>query len=175
MRSTPRKLATEEQLYASAVRALVRRAHSVYEMRLYLERRAQDKEVVPAVMRRLKEHGYLDDARYAKQFARNRAQNRRQGSFRIARELRTRGIPDRHIEAAVTATFEETDEASLVRQRIERKLKNLRGPLDQRRLASLYGGLLRAGFSSDVIRRELRALTRQAADLPDPEPPDGDP
>jgi regulatory protein len=167
VRSTPRKLHTEEQLYASAMRALMRRAHSVHEMRVFLERRAQDKDVVPGVMKRLKEHGYLDDARYAKQFARVRAQNRRQGSYRISRDLRARGIPDRHIESAVEEAFAETDEATLVRQRIERKFRSLRGPLDDKKLASLYRGLLRAGFSSDTIRHELRAASKQAAELPD--------
>jgi regulatory protein len=170
MRSTPRKLASEDLLYAAAMRGLMRRAYSVYEMRVYLERRAEDKNFVQRVLRRLKDHDYIDDARYAKQFARVHAQNRRQGSYRIARDLRARGVPDRHIEAALAEAFAETDESALVRQRIERKLKYLRGPLDQRRLASIYGGLLRAGFSSDVIRRELRALTKQAAELPDPPP-----
>jgi regulatory protein len=170
VRSTPRKLASEDLLYAAAMRALMRRAYSVYEMRVYLERRAEDKSFVQRVLHRLKDHDYIDDARYARQFARTHAQNRRQGSYRIARDLRARGIPDRHIEAALAEAFVEADEASLVRQRIERKLKNLRGPLDQRRLASIYGGLLRAGFSFDVIRRELRALTKLAAELPDPPP-----
>lgn len=170
MRTTPRKLASEDALYGAALRALMRRAHSVYEMRQYLERRAEDKETVQSVLRRLKEHGYLDDARYAKQFARVRAQNRRQGSYRIARDLRARGVPDRHIEAALAETFEETDEATLVRQRLERKLRSFRGAFDQRKLASLYRSLLRAGFSADVIRKELRSLTRDAADLPDPPP-----
>jgi regulatory protein len=172
MRSAPRKLTSEDQLYLSAVRALMRRAHSVYEMRQYLERRALDRGLVPRVMSRLKEHGYLDDARYARQFARNRAVNRHQGSYRITRELRARGVPDRHIETALTEAFGETDEAALVRKRIERKLKSLRGPLDDRRLASLYGSLLRAGFSADIIRRELRARTKLAAELPDLPPAD---
>ena len=43
-----------------------------------------------------------------------------------------------------------------------------RGPLDQRKIASLYGSLLRAGFSSDVIRAELkRAAKGDVAELPD--------
>ncbi len=53
-RSSPRKLATEPQLYASAIRALMRRAHSIHEMRQYLERRAEDKELVSAVVARLR-------------------------------------------------------------------------------------------------------------------------
>ncbi len=161
MDSAPRKLATEEQLYAAALRALARRAHSVYEMRQALERRATDERIARRVLQRLKNEKLLDDARYARQFTRYRAESRRQGRFRIARDLRARGVPDRHIQAALDELLRETDEAALVRQRLQRRLKTLRGPLDARRLASLYHSLLRAGFSSEAIRTELRALTQQ--------------
>ncbi len=165
MRPPPRKLATDEQLYTAALRALMRRAHSVSEMRQALERRALDQSAVRRVLQRLKEQKLLDDARYARQFARYRTESRRQGRFRIARDLRARGVPDRHIEAALEEVSAETDEAALVRKRLERRLKNLRGSLDQRKFASLYRSLLRAGFSADVIRAELRSVTREH--LPD--------
>ncbi len=160
MRYAPRKLATEEQLYAAALRALARRAHSLHEMRQALERRATDERIVRPVLQRLKNENLLDDARYARQFARYRVESRRQGRFRIARDLRARGVPDRHIQAALDELLRESDEATLVRHRLQRRLKTLHGPLDPRRLASLYRSLLRAGFSSDAIRAELRALTR---------------
>ena len=137
----------------------MRRAHSVYEMRQALERRVDDKALARRVLQRLKTEGLLDDARYARQFARFHTETRRQGRFRIARDLRARGVPDRHIETALDEAFSETEEAVLVRKRIERKLRTIRGPLDERRLASLYRSLLRAGFQSDVIRAELRAAT----------------
>jgi regulatory protein len=161
MFGAPRKLSSESDLYNAALRALMRRAHSVFEMRQALERRTEDKSLVKKVLARLKQNGMLDDARYAKQFARYRAESRRQGKFRIARDLRARGVPDRHIEAALEELSQETDEATLVCQRIHRKLKLLRGEIDDRKLASIYRSLLRAGFSSDVIRRELRAMTKE--------------
>ena len=92
-RSSPRKLSSEQELYTSALRALMRRAHSIHEMREYLNRRAEDLELVSPVVARLREHNYLDDARYALDYARTHAQSRRQGRFRIARELRARGVP----------------------------------------------------------------------------------
>lgn len=164
-RSAPRKLSTSQELHTSALRALMRRAHSIHEMREYLERRASEKELVPPVIARLRELNYLDDARYALDYARHHAQSRRQGRYRIARELRARGVPDRHIEAALDAVFAETDEATLVRARLKRYLSHVRGPLDQRKLAGLYRSLLRAGFSADIIHTELRSVTR--GDLPD--------
>jgi regulatory protein len=174
-RSSPRKLSTNQELYASSLRALMRRGHSIHEMRQYLERRAEDKELVPPVIARLRELSYLDDARYALDYARTHAKLRRQGKFRIARELRGRGVPDRHIEAALETVFAETDEASLVRTRLKRRLAHIRGPLDQRKIASIYRSLLAAGFSSDIIRAELRGVTHgelpellDVLDAPDP-------
>ena len=157
----PRKLETEPELYETAVKALMRRAHSVHEMKKSLERRTDDKSMVKAVLDRLKRQGMIDDARYAKQFTRQRAEIRKQGKFRIARELRARGIPDRHIEVALEESAKETDERAIVRQRIGRKLKLFRGEIDQRKIASLFRSLLRAGFPADIIRAELRAVTRE--------------
>ncbi len=150
-----RQLETVAELYDVAVRALMRRAHSVHEMKEKLERRSNNKLLVQLVMARLKENGQIDDARYAKQFARQRTAGRKQGKFRVARELRVRGVPDRHIESALEEAGKETDEGATVRQRIERKLRSYRG----------YGSLLGAGFSADVVRRELKAIVKE--DVPE--------
>jgi regulatory protein len=155
-----RKIETEAELYEAAVRALGRRGYSVHEMKQMLGRRTEDEKLVKAVMERLKQSGFMDDARYAKQFARQRTEIRRQGKFRIARDLRARGVPDRHIDAALEEVGQASDEAAIVRQRIERKLRAFHGEIDERKIASMYRSLLRAGFTADVIRRELRSLTR---------------
>ena len=161
MRSSPRKLSSETDLYTAAINGLARRAYSVYEMRTYLERRAEDKDVVKGVLNRLKHLDYLDDARYARQFVRLHTELRKQGPFRIARDLRARGVPDRHIEAALAERAAESNDSALVRERLVRRIKMLRGPLNEQRVASLYRSLLRAGFAADTIRRELSVLSKQ--------------
>jgi len=164
MRPAPRKFSTEEALYGAALRALMRRAHSSFQMRTYLHQRAEQPEAARRVLARLKREKLIDDSRYALEFARSRAHSRRQGPHRIARELRARGIADRHVEAAVTSVFEEVDEAALVRKLIERRMRTRKGPLDQRKTASLYRTLLRAGFDSQLIRREIRTARQDEAD-----------
>jgi regulatory protein len=176
-RSAPRQLESEQELYTAALRALTRRAHSIHEMRAYLERRAVDQDAVDRVIARLREQKYLDDDRYALEFAKQHASLRRQGRFRITRELRTRGVPDRHIDTALDSVFSETSEAELVRARLKRKLAHVRGTLDQRQIAGIYRSLLRAGFAADLIRSELRGITRgEMPELPDVEsnPAEGD-
>jgi regulatory protein len=163
--SKPRQLDSESALYHAAIKILMRRAHSVSEMKKALIRRTADEDLIKKVIARLKQNGYIDDARYAKQFARQRTEGRKQGKFRVAHDLRARGVPDRHIEAALEEAAQNTDETAVVRQRIERKLRSYRGEIDDRKLASLYRSLLRAGFSADVIRRELKSITQE--DVPD--------
>lgn len=162
-----RPLGSEAELYDAAVKALMRRAHSVHEMKQKLERRAEDKSLVKNVLDRLKQNGLIDDERYAKQFTRQRTEVRRQGKYRIARDLRGRGIPDRHIDAAIEESAQTTDAATMVRERIARKLKLFRGEIDDKKMASLYRSLLRLGFPSDIIRRELKTMTRE--EVPDVE------
>lgn len=195
----PRTIDSEPALYEAAIKILTRRSHSVYEMKKALIRRTADEDLIKKVIERLKREGLVDDARYAKQFARQRTHFRKQGKYRIASDLRARGVPDRHIQPALAESASETDEAAMVRQRLERKLKFLRAfaakasgvtasprqasdrlgdslqvTLDQKKIASLYRSLLRAGFSADIVRRELRRLTHE--DLPDPDPTaDSDP
>jgi len=163
----PRTIDSEPALYEAAIKILMRRAHSVSEMKKALIRRTADEGLIKKVISRLKQNGYIDDARYAKQFARQRTELRKQGKFRVARELRARGVPDHHIEAALEEAAKDTDPATVIRQRIERKLKLFRGEVDDRKIASLYRSLLRLGFPADLIRRELRSLTRE--DVPDVE------
>jgi regulatory protein len=163
-RSHSQKIDTDEDLYAAGLRALMRRAYSIHEMKEYLGRRAADKSGVTVVITRLRDQGYLDDAKYARDYARLHANSRRQGKFRIARELRARGVPDRHIDTALESVFAETDETTLIRERIRRKLSQLRGSpgktVDQKKIASLCRNLMAAGFSADVIRTEIRNATK---------------
>jgi len=165
--SKPRQIDTEPALYDAAIKILMRRAHSVSEMKKALIRRTADDDLIQKVIARLKQNGYIDDARYAKQFTRQRTEGRKQGKFRISRDLRARGVPDRHIDAALKEASETTDESAMVRQRIERKLRSYRGAISEKKMASLYSSLLRAGFSSDVVRRELKAMTKE--EVPDVE------
>jgi regulatory protein len=166
----PRQLETEGQLHDAAIQILMRRAHSISEMKKALARRCADEKLVKLTVERLKRENLLDDTRYAKQFARHRTEYRKLGSYRIARDLRARGVADRHIEAALKESATNSDAAALVRQRIERKLRLFRGEIDQKKIASLYRSLLGAGFSSDLIRRELHRVTHE--DVPEVEAPD---
>jgi regulatory protein len=161
-----KKLDTESELYDVALRALMRRPHSVNEMQKLLKRRASSDLLAQVVLARLKENGSLNDDRYAKQFTRQRTEIRRQGKFRIARDLRARGVPDTQIQSAIEESADESAERAAIRHRIDRKLKLTLSKygsreISDKKIASLYRSLLAAGFPSDAIRRELKSLTAE--------------
>lgn len=112
------------------------------------------------MLQRLSEKGLLDDYRFALAFASYRARVKRFGRFRIARELRERGVPQELIERVLEEVLGEIDEGTSVRARLARRLRGHKLPLGERDVARLYRGLLRAGFASGIILRELRRLTK---------------
>src|SRR4029077_2561456 len=109
----------------------MRRAHSVSDMKKALIRRTANEDLIQKVLARLKQNGLIDDARYAKQFARQRTEITQQGKYRAApptttkapnnakypvpRDLRAPGVPDHPIKTAVTESSANSDEAAMVR------------------------------------------------------------
>ena len=166
---TPRKSSSPldaDSLYEVAIRALGRRARSSAEVRALLAKRQAGKADIEAVIHRLKENGYLDDARFARAFVASRIENNLQGKVRVRRELAARRVKPELADEAVRGAYEGVDESQLLRQYLKRKLR-LNNPLDPSTalgagkpsaVQSLFRRLLRAGFRSDTIVGELKRL-----------------
>ena len=148
---------TGEALYETAVKALGRRARSTAEIRLLLEKKKAGKKQIEAVLERLRQNGYLDDARFARYFASSRLEDDLQGQARVRRDLKARGLTEQAAERAVNSAYQDVDEARSLRQYIQRKARHqaLSKPSAVR---SLFGRLLRAGFRSDTIIQELKRM-----------------
>ena len=149
-----------EWLYEVAVRALGRRARSSGEVRALLARRKAARADIEAVVHRLKQNGYLDDARFARAFVSSRIENRLEGKMRVRRELAARRVKPELADEAVRRGFEGMDEAALLRQYLQRKLRVSKPLSKPSAVQSLFRRLLRAGFRSDTIVGELKRLLR---------------
>jgi regulatory protein len=158
--SKPKPPPDEKALYEIAVRALARRARSTGELRALLQKRKADAKDIEGVLARLREHGYLDDARFARNFVAARLENQRQGSRRVRRDLAARRVHPELVQQAVRAGYEGVDEQKLLRDYLRRKLRLTRPPAKSSGVASLYRRLLHAGFASDTIVKELRSMLR---------------
>ena len=155
--------ADSEALWAYALKALGGRAHSTGELREKLLRRAEKASDVDAVLARLKEHGYLDDHRFAEGFAAARLSNDRLGRTRVVRDLRQRRIAPSVAERTVPKVYEGVDEEALIEEVIRRKYRLVpREGLfrEDKDMAAAYRRLLRAGFRTGDIIRVLKRFAR---------------
>lgn len=105
----------------------------------------------------VKSFGYLDDARYARNYISGRMGTR--GRQRLLQELYQRGISrDTALEAyEEAAELQETDEREVLRQTIRRKYPE-ETSLSEKELRRLYGFLMRRGFSAGDILQAVGEL-----------------
>jgi regulatory protein len=150
----PRKLFTESELYEYAVGALSRRARSVAELKRLLRNRVEadteiGKTLVELIIVRLKDQGYLNDAKYATAFSSYRRDNEKFGRMRVVNDLKAKGVHGEVIEKAVSSVYEDVKEESLARDYLRRK--RLQKPKDQKQTARIFRNLMRAGFGPKTI------------------------
>jgi len=173
----PKKVYTEAELYEYAVGALGRRMRTVAELKRLLRQRVEaDTEfgqtLVELIIRKLKEQGYLNDAKYAAAFSSLRRDNEKFGRMRVVTDLKIKGVHGEVIETAVAAAFDEVNEEKRAGAFLPRK--RLRKPQDQKQAARIFRQLTRAGFRPktiftilkkwDVDEEMLTALQGEPAD-----------
>ena|SRR5436305_7035494 len=157
-----RKLASDE-LLQYAVRSLAARAQSAGELRVKLARRAAVEGDVEAVLMRLKEYGYLNEARFAENFVTARRDSDGLGRIRVLRDLRQRRVAPKLAEQAVQNGYHDVSETELIERYIRRKFRNHeRGTLFQsdKDLAAAYNRLRRAGFASGPAVTVLKRFAK---------------
>jgi regulatory protein len=150
----PRKVFTEEELYEYAVGALARRMRSVAELKRLLRNKVEanteiGQTLVELIVVRLKNQGYLNDARYAAAYSSFRRDNEKFGRMRVVTDLKAKGVHGDVIEKAVSSAYEEVDEEKLARAYLRRK--RLRKPVDQKQTARIFRQLMRAGFQLKTV------------------------
>jgi regulatory protein len=156
------------ELYDYAIRLLGGRALSSGEVREKLRQRAAQPLDADAAMAKLKEYGFLDDERFAENFAAARRDTQGFGRFRVTQDLRKRRIAPAVAGKATTDAFAEVDEAEHARRFLERKYRG-KDPAqffsEDKNLASAYRRLRVAGFGSSIAIRVLKEYAKSAVDL----------
>jgi len=144
---------------------LAAKQRSVEELReRLLEGRGATPQIVETVIERLREYGYLDDARYAQSYASLRVQQRPIGRQRLQRDLWLKKIDKRTAEAALDQVFEQTPEEDLIDKAIAKRVR-LRGtPKTREDAKKLFDHLLRQGFPFELVSDKVRALAKDNAD-----------
>jgi len=173
----PKKVFTEAELYEYAVGALGRRMRTVAELKRLLRNKVEadteiGKTLVELVTVRLKDQGYLNDAKYAAAYSSFRRDNEKFGRQRVITDLKIKGVHGDVIEKAVSSAYEEVNEEKLARDYLRRK--RLAKPGDRKQAARIFRQLMRAGFRSKTIFTILKkwdvddeTLTELESELPE--------
>lgn len=146
-----------------ALRMLAARAFPTMELTRRLQRKGHAKEAVAAAVRSLADTGLLDDAEFARHYARTRVRQKRVGPARLVANLRQLGVEERTARLAVDEALaaDGVDTGTLVREAAERKLRTMEDLAPADRGRRLRSWLLRRGFAAgDVIAVVKEALKR---------------
>jgi len=156
--SKPRAMLDEKGLFDYAVKALGRQMRSEADLRRLMkarvERDAPGEAAITAVVARLKDYGYLNDASFAEAYARLRQENQKFGVRRVRQDLQQKGIHTDLIAETLEARYGQTDEEALAREHLERK--RIHKPENPKETARVMRRLVTAGFSTGVIYKILR-------------------
>ena len=121
------------------------------QMRDFLQKKGYLPAVCEYVLEKLRGYGFVDDAEYSVQYV--RSAGKRKGARLIALELKTRGVAEEQVEAALEGLTGE-DEAA---KELARKYMRSREP-SRENFSKAYRYLLSKGFSYDVAKDALAAL-----------------
>ena len=110
--------------------------------------------LVELIIRKLKDQGYLNDAKYAAAYSSFRRDNEKFGRMRVVTDLKVKGVHGDVIDTAVSAAFDEVSDEKQARAFLQRK--RLAKPKDQKQAARIFRQLTRAGFRSKTIFAVLK-------------------
>jgi regulatory protein len=144
--------------YASALRRLARRDHSVHELRTALENEGHLKEDIDDAVKRLQAVRYVDDRSFAERYTRSRAVSHGQGRRRIRQGLRARGV-DRELTERALASIEADGTEREALDTAARKYWKIHAKVEpETRMRRLWVFLLRRGFPAGLVHERLRSL-----------------
>lgn len=122
------------------------------EIERYLKDKGYAEEIVAETVAKLDAYHYIDDYGYAQSFIKSKS--KKYGTFRLAAELRKKGIPSEIADELLS----EVDEDNILQ--IARKYLNSHRSADKQKLKRFLAG---RGFSWDAISSAVSALAQDGA------------
>lgn len=139
----------------AAYRILSHRDRTSREIASKLREKGFAEEMIEATLVSLKEAGYLDDARFARQWVRSRQEHRQFGPIRLKRELLEKGIPPVEVEAVLGAS-DENDSVGLAERALLQRFKSPALLQDPKTRQKAFAFLQRKGFPTETIFKAFK-------------------
>lgn len=141
------RIITPDQAVARLESLCGRSERCTSELALRLRRWHIDDDCAQKILEHLRRAGFLNDSRFARAFARDKALLSRWGPRKIAMALRIKGISSNDISKSLAEVPEEVFEENLV---------VLLGSKGSKGKASLWRAAAMRGYAPDMISRLLR-------------------
>jgi regulatory protein len=146
--------------YNYALNLLGARAYTVRNLRRKLTQKGFDPKESDEAIERLLEKGYLDDVKFASEFARQRLVGGGASIRRVEQQLAQRGIARdvAKVAAALVVEEEGVDPTATMEKIATKKVASMGDldPLIKRR--RLFGFLVRKGYELDDVNRVVRRI-----------------
>jgi len=145
-----------------ALNLLSQRAYSEKKLTEKLACREVDQDDIDRIVKKLKEFGYIDDLKYAKDFVENAQNIKLSGRRKIYWQLIKKGISKQTAEQAIAEVYEDDNEREAIKEIIEKYARNI--PKDK-----LYERLMRRliarGYDFTLVKKEVEKYQRKITGL----------
>lgn len=111
------------------------------------------------VLDKLVEMRFIDDARYAEAYTREKSQLAGWGARKIAQNLYQKGV-SKDIVAKTLAMLESDDQRAMLEKRLQRKLPTIKATTDYERRGKLLRYALSLGYDYDMVISVIDTLQR---------------
>lgn len=139
------------KLYDRTLNWLYIRPRSKWELEDYLRRKSEDEKTREAIIKKVEEKNYINDADFAERWVANRRLLKPMSKLKLQQELVKKRVPKEIIEQTLQA--DETNEQEVLKEIIAKKRKISRYKDDKK----LMEYLARQGFRYGDIKEALEA------------------
>jgi regulatory protein len=144
------------QSYRKAADYCAMQDRCISEMRLKFISWNIDRSFTNAIISKLVDEGFIDEKRFALNYAGGKYRINGWGRLKIAAGLRARNIPNTLIQQALS-TFENDDYISFLNKLLQKKLKQLGGDTPENRQKAAFFAASR-GFEQGLIASQLHDI-----------------
>ena len=155
----------KERTMNRAVKLLAAKPRSIKELReRLLEKEWTNGAIVDEVLQKLEEYNYLNDEKFARDFAASKLRQKPLGKRRLQQTLSQKKLDKETVEQAIETVYEKTPEDEIIERAIEKRLRLKGKPETREDTKKFYDFLMRQGFSFDLVSAKMREIDKYSLD-----------
>lgn len=153
-------LEEEKKVERSILQYLSYRPRTRLEVKRYLLNKGYHEDVIEKQINQFSEQGYINDREFAKQWIRERMQNKKKGIYLLKEELKQKGISQSLIDELISTVNPEEEWAACYQLALKR-MERIKESDHKKAEYKLKQYLARRGFPLDLIHRVYRQIRKE--------------